>query len=235
MPEESLDRAHRIAANAPMVRRIALHMALRLPSWIEVDDLTSVGMIGLIEAVDRYEEARAESFTAYAKIRIRGAILDDLRRHDWASRGLREQATRLRRGREELTARLRRAPTAAELAEHLGVDLDELAAAEQGSAAPTEISLDDVAGDRLPLADRLAAPIDDPAQAMERRHDVDRLYDVMNRLPPRERSLAELYYLHDLSLKEIGALMGVTESRVCQIHTRLKARLRVLLDEHVAA
>lgn len=224
-----------IVRHAPLVQRLAWRMAARLPPGFDVDDLASVGMIGLIEAVDRYEESRAGSFTAYAKIRIRGAMLDDLRRNDHSTRPDRDLGRRIRHAREKLTARFGQPPSVAELCAELGMDEEELHHIESRNAPRTMVSIDAQSDTAPSLAETLPAPDDDPDAAFARIEEYQELHRVLARLPPRERWVAEMYYLRELSLKEIGALMGVTESRVAQIHTRLKARLRGLYDLDRAA
>lgn len=216
----------------PIVQRVARRIVGRLPASVELDDLVSIGLIALVEAVDRYEEDRAASFEGYVKIRVRGAILDELRRIDLVPRSVRDLSERAEEARATLTRELGRAPTAEELAARLGTHTARLHAIRADLASAREVPLEEEDADgatRLP---------DSPLTVLELAHDAARLRGAIERLPPRERMVAELYYFREQSLKEIGATMHITESRVCQLHTRLKERLREALaaeDEAVRA
>jgi RNA polymerase sigma factor for flagellar operon FliA len=218
----------------PVIRQTALRLARRLPAHICVDDLIGAGFIGLVDAYRRYDPERCDRFDGYAEFRIRGAMLDELRSYDPLSRDLRALATRTAAATRSLEGRLGRAPTEAEVAAELGLEL----AAFQGYAARMAVgrtvSLDAPAEDgdlRMEIRDPSEEPADEQLlQAQAKRV----LTMAVEALPPRLRQVLELYYGNQLTLRDIGGILGVTESRVCQLHAeairRLRARCRA--DEH---
>jgi RNA polymerase sigma factor for flagellar operon FliA len=220
---------------APVVKHVIGRMAIRLPFLMDPDDVLSAGTIGLLQAIDRFDPDQGVRFQTYAQQRIRGAIVDAIRSHSPLSRG----ASRRARWLDETTAvmeqQLGRAPRREELAQELGVDLEQLGRMEL-EAAHTLLSLDDpyfgLDGEVQSLGDLLRAP-DEPAEENEQ---VERLRVVIESLPPRERLVLDLYYHDELTLKEISRVIGVSESRVSQIHiaTLKKLRAELLLTDQLA-
>ena len=230
------DREQLIMDHYDMVRRIAYRMVSRYPSCVEVDDLVTIGMLGLIDAVDRFEHDRSISFTAYARIRVQGAIVDELRKADWVPRSVRNRATNLQRTREHLTEKLGRRPEEEEVAGELGVGVTRLREMVRDSTVRTLVSIyershddDDAVGDSIACDG--PTPYD-TATVMKVRELVA---EVVSELSERDRALVELYYYRDLKFREIGEILGVTESRVSQLNTRLKKRIRERLAALVEA
>jgi len=225
------EREKLILDHYPMVRRVAYRLVSRYPSCVEADDLVTIGMLGLIDAVDRFEHDRSISFSAYARIRVQGAIVDELRKVDWVPRSVRNRADRITKSRELLQERLQRPPTAEELAEHLGVEVTRLQEMIRDSTVRTLVSMDEGGDDEDPVRDHLAAEDVDPLQFAMQSHLREVVRDAIGELPERERNLVEMYYYRDLTFKEIGKILGVTESRVSQLHSRLKKRLMARLQK----
>ena len=224
------ERSDLVMRCLPIVRKAAWRLCARMPSSVDAEDLVSIGLVAVCEAADRFEDDRAESFLAYVKIRVRGAMLDELRRNDWVPRSVRDRSDRLKQARESLRNKLGRAPTEAELAAELGVDAERLRELLDDSAVLTLVSADANEETNQSVQDFLASDNDLPDDALMRAHTRELVRKTLDDLPARLRSVAELYYLRELSLREIGEIMGVTESRVCQLHTRLKERLKELID-----
>lgn len=217
---------------APLVRGVGTKLAVRLPSSIELSDLLQSGTFGLMEAVDRFDPARGARFESYAAQRVRGAMLDELRAQDWVPRTVRARTREVERARETVLARLGRPATDRELAGELGIGMRELRAATR----PVHlVSADDLA-EQGPsgLAAVVAGADDDPYQATARRETSSELRAAIGQLGERDRLVVQLYYLEDHTLAEIGARLGVTESRVCQLHARIVTRLRGRMEQALA-
>ena len=220
---------------APLVKYVAGRVGTGLPSYVDVADLVQSGIFGLVDAIEKFEPERGLKFETYAMQRIRGAILDDLRAQDWVPRSVRSRARDVERAIERLEARLQRTATDAELSEELGITvgdlrdlyaqlqltsvvaLDELIAAGRGSASLAETLPDDRA--------------EDPVASLVDQDGKRQLADAIAQLSERDRVVVTLYYFENLTLAEIGKVLGVTESRVCQLHTRAVLRLRTKLSE----
>ena len=216
-----------IVRHAELVKRIAYHLAGRLPPSVAVEDLIQAGMLGLMEAAANWSMNRGASFETYAGIRIRGAMIDALRKLDWAPRSVHRQARAVASAVREIEQRTGRDARDAEVAEHMGLSLDQYHQALQDAACCQLASLEDNGGDGH--ADD-ADPFRDAADEQFRAA----LARAIAGLPERERMVMSLYYSDGLNLKEIGAVLDVTESRVCQLHgqalTRLRARLATWRD-----
>jgi RNA polymerase sigma factor for flagellar operon FliA len=230
------DRDALVVHYGRLVRGVAVKMAGGLPAHVEVADLVQSGMFGLMDAVERFDPEREVRFESYAAQRIRGAMLDELRAQDWVPRSVRGRRREIDRARERLEIRLGRAPREHELALELGVGLRELRANGQHVQLVSVEALNDSAPlGAVPVADLLAdddAP--DPLDVALRRETGRRLTAAVHALAERDRLVVRLYYLENLTLAEIGRILGVTESRVCQLHSRLLTRLRARLEEDVA-
>jgi RNA polymerase sigma factor for flagellar operon FliA len=215
--------------HAPLVRRIAYHMSAKLPQSIELDDLIQAGMIGLLDAINKYEVQDETQFTTYASKRIRGAMLDDLRTLDWQSRAQRKNNRLIEEAISQLQHTLCRPPKESELAKHMGVSLPEYQKILQDTKNKL-INYEDYHGDDEDndehFLDRNFSDHNDPLSLLLNDDLRTHVIDAINDLPDREKTLMGLYYEQELNLKEIGSIMGVTESRVCQLHTQAVARLR---------
>jgi RNA polymerase sigma factor FliA len=235
-------RERLVVAYAPLVKYVAGRMASSLPTHVEEADLISYGLIGLISAIERYEPDREIKFETYAIPRIRGAIIDELRTLDWVPRSVRARAREIERANLKLEHRLQRAPTDEEMAAELALTMDEFQDALIQISNSTIAALDelwtvsDASGDQVSLLDTLQDPeAPDPAKAMDASELKDRVAGAITRLPEREKLVIALYYYENLTLREIGEVLGVTESRISQLHTKAMLRLRSRLGEEAAA
>jgi RNA polymerase sigma factor for flagellar operon FliA len=208
-------------------------MSSGLPAHVEEADLISYGLIGLISAIERFEPEREIKFETYAIPRIRGAIIDELRALDWVPRSVRARAREIEKANIKLEHKLQRAPTDEEMAVELEVELDEFQDALIQISNSTIAALDelwtvsDASGDQVSLLDTLQDPgAPDPARLADAADLKDRVADAIAGLPEREKLVIALYYYENLTLREIGEVLGVTESRVSQLHTKAVLRLR---------
>jgi RNA polymerase sigma factor FliA len=218
-----------VLRHAELVKRIAYHLAGRLPASVEVSDLIQAGMLGLLEAASNYTADRGASFETYAGIRIRGAMLDALRKLDWAPRSVHRKARAAQQAIRELEAEFGREARDGEIAARMGVTLEEYHKISHDAASCRISSLDDSNGDEDSLLGRVEDETADPFADASEDGFREALAKAIKELPERERLVMSLYYDDELNLKEIGAVLKVTESRVCQLHgqalVRLKARL----------
>lgn len=235
---EPASEADLIRRHAELVKRIAHHLAARLPSSVDVDDLIQAGVIGLIEAARHYSADRGASFETYAGIRIRGAMLDELRQTDWAPRSVHRRLREVSDAMREIEQRTGREARDVEIAAKLGVPLGEYHEIVQDAARCQVLSLNAGGEDddeTIDTPDHSATPLD----LLQRDEFQRTLTRSIDELPERERLVLSLYYNDELNLREIGAVLSVSESRVCQIHgqalLRLRARLRGWRDVAAAA
>jgi RNA polymerase sigma factor for flagellar operon FliA len=231
-----LDREHMIRQYVPLVRRLAHHMIAKLPANVELDDLIQVGMIGLSEALTRYEVAQGVQFETFATQRIRGAMIDELREGDWMSRGSRKSQKDIERAVQRVEQRVGRAPKESEIAAELGMplaDYQELLGKVRGTQL---VYLEDMGGGEDGddgFLDRHTGDADaDPMQRLRDARLRSALVEAIKALPEREQFVMSMYYEQDMNLKEIAAVLGVTESRVCQLHSQSVARLRAKMRAH---
>ena len=232
----TLNRDAQIRQYSPLVKRLAHHMIVKLPASVEIDDLIQVGMIGLSEALARFEPSRGVQFETFASQRIRGAMIDELRGGDWMSRGSRKSQKEIEQAVHRLEHRLQRAPLESEIAAELEMslaDYQDLLARVRGTQL---VYLEDFNGggeDGDDFLDRHVAQEDeDPARILGDARMRAALVEAIKNLPEREQYIMSMYYEHDMNLKEIAAVLGVTESRVCQLHSQSIARLRARLRDH---
>ena len=213
---------------APLVKRIAYHLMARLPSSVQVDDLVQNGMMGLLDAISRFEAGMGAQFETYAAQRVRGAMLDGLRENDWLPRSLRRDFRRIEEAIAQLEQQYGRAPAEKELAAALGMSLGEYQKMLQDARGHQLISFEDMVeeGEEDFLERHLTDDSGEPSKILEDEALRRILVQGIEALPEREKMMMALYYEQDLNLREIGEVMGVTESRVCQLHSQAVARLR---------
>lgn len=214
----------------PLVRRQALSLQLKLPACVELDDLIQAGTIGLLDALKRFDANQGASFATFASQRIRGAMLDELRSRDWVPRRVRRNARALDETLRLLEQRLGRAPEEREIAAAMGIDLAEYRQLLLDANGSQMVALDEMGEDEIDAVSATSQALSPFAELAEGR-DRERLIKAIEALPEREKLLLALYYQEDLNLKEIGAVLGVSESRVCQLHSQAVARLRSWLAE----
>lgn len=232
------EREELITDSLPLINHVAHRVAVRLPASVEIRDLVNAGVIGLIDAVEKFEPERGVKFKTYAELRIRGAILDSLRDLDWAPRSLRRKSKDLQKTYADLEQRLGRPATDEEVCAELGGDMDEFHALVDQLNGLSIGSFEDI-GDKGDgtgesfinyYADEGET---DPYQQFEREELSKVLGEAIETLPERERLVLSLYYYEEFTMKEIGAMLGVNESRVSQIHTKATLRLRTKLKRVV--
>ncbi len=217
---------------APLVRRIAHQMIAKLPANVELDDMIQAGMIGLMDAVNRFEESQGTQFEVYAASRIRGSMLDELRAGDWLPRSARKSQRDIENAVHRLEQRLQRAPQEAEIARELNLsiaDYQELLGDARGAQL---VYFDDLGGGGEGddyLERHLPQAGGEPLEILRDKRFRTALVAAIEDLPEREKLLMSMYYEQDMNLREIGAVMGVTESRVCQLHSQAVSRLRAKL------
>lgn len=218
---------------APLVKRIAYHLMCRLPPNVQIDDLIQAGMVGLLEAARKYDHAQGASFETYAGIRIRGAILDEIRKGDWAPRSLHRKVRQLTKAVQEIEAREGRDARDAEVAERLGITLDEYYQILQDANGHRIFSIEEVFNTVEELTEGLTGKSPCPLESTEHNDFKEALAKAIAGLPERERLVLSLYYNEELNLREIGEILGVSESRVCQIHVQALIRLRARMSEWI--
>ncbi len=233
-------RERLVVAYSPLVKYVAGRMRTNLPSHVEEAELISYGLGGLINAIERFDLTREIKFETYAITRIRGAIIDELRTLDWVPRSVRARAREIERANQKLEARFQRAPTDEEMAGELELSVAEFNESLVQISSSTLVALDelwsthDSGGDQISLLDTIAdrdAP--DPQTLVDQGELRDRIADAIAALPEREKVVIALYYYENLTLREVGEVLGVTESRVSQLHTKAVLRLRSKLAQEL--
>ncbi len=231
-------RERLILRYAPLVKYVAGRMAVGMPSHVDRRDLASYGMFGLLDAIDRFDVDSGYKFETYASRRVRGAIVDELRSMDWVPRSVRRKAREIERALAELQARLHRAPTDDELAKELDLTPEQLADAltqvSMTSLAALDSALTGADGDTISIIDTV---VDEgqvtPDEAVDERAMRQLVSEAMERLTDREQTVLALYYFDGMTLRQVGEVLGVTESRVCQIHSKAILALRSRLERDV--
>jgi RNA polymerase sigma factor FliA len=226
-PEESFIKY------APFVKKIAYHLMGRLPANVQIEDLIQAGMIGLIEAVKNYDAAQGASFETYAGIRIRGAMLDEVRSGDWTPRSVHRKQRELAEAMRKVENRKGADAKDYEVAAELGVGLDEYHHILADAASAKVFSLDAADDEDDGYDDYVASQDEDPHQSLERTNFKKALAAAVKALPHREALIMSLYYEEELNLREIGEIIGVSESRICQIHGEALLRLRVRMNSWI--
>jgi RNA polymerase sigma factor FliA len=231
-------RERLVVAYSPLVKYVAGRTAAGLPPHVEEADLISYGLVGLISAIERFDLSREIKFETYAITRIKGAIIDELRSIDWVPRSVRARAREIERTNTKLEHRLQRSPTDEEMAAELKLTLPEfheslLTISHSSVAALDEMwSVSDSSGDQVSLMDTIEDPnAPDPSRSLDVGDLKDRIADSIASLPEREKLVIALYYYENLTLREIGEVLGVTESRISQLHTKAVLRLRGKMQE----
>lgn len=231
-------RERLVLAYSPLVKYVAGKMGSGLPSYVDDADLISYGLTGLISAIERFEPSREIKFETYAMSRIKGSIIDELRSMDWVPRSVRMRAREFERANAKLEHKLHRAPTDQELADELGVTPEELQEHIQQISNSAVIALDelwsvsDSSGGQVSLLDTIEDPnAADPEKSFDAVNVKEQIAEAISRLPEREKLVIALYYYENLTLREIGEVLGVTESRVSQLHTKAVLRLKSRLQD----
>jgi RNA polymerase sigma factor FliA len=233
-PNGLSDKEECLKEYAPLVKRIAHHMMLKLPGSVEVDDLIQAGMMGLLDAATRYDELRGAMFETYAAQRIRGAMLDELRGADWLPRSLRRDMRRIEAAISRLQQKLGKAPSETEISKELGVSLPEYQQMLQEGRGAQLLYYEDFHGEGdEDFFERFEFSTDtNPLELLQDGRFREALVQAIDRLPERERQMMGMHYEQDKNLREIGEVMGVSESRVCQLHSQAVARLRTSMKGH---
>lgn len=228
-----IDKQQYLNQFSPLVRRIAHYMMAKLPASVQLDDIVQAGMIGLLDAINRYQGSLGAQFETYASQRIRGAILDELRQADWLPRSVRKNMRRIDAVISSLEQRLGRAPTEPELAQEMDISLGEYQTMLQDARGSQLIYFDDLKGsDSDNYLDNHSADADsNPLEMLIDETQRKLLIKAIADLPPREKMVMGMHYEQELNLREIGAVLGVSESRVCQLHTQAVARLRTKMKK----
>ncbi|HWX01686.1 RNA polymerase sigma factor FliA [Collimonas sp.] len=234
-----IDKSDTLAKHAPLVRRLALQLIAKLPASVELDDMIQAGMLGLLDAANRFQEDQGAQFETYASQRIRGAMLDELRANDWLSRGLRQSSRSVDAAVQMLEQRLARAPSEREIAQAMQLSLEDYQRLLQEIHGSQLLYYEDCEGDggENAFLDRQHGSAEskrdnDPLQRLLDSGMRQLLVDAIAMMPERERLLLSLYYEQEMNLREIGAVLEVSQSRVCQLHSQAISRLRARLSEH---
>lgn len=230
----ALDTQESVAEYAQLVKRLAYQLAARLPSSVQVDDLVQAGMMGLLDALNLYEESHGAQFETYATQRIRGAMLDELRGADWAPRSVRKHAREIEQAIHRLEQELGKAPAEQQIADKLGISLAEYQQMLADARGHQLVHYEDFENDDgESVAFNLADSRPSPFQLLQDESMRASLVQAITELPEREKMVMAMYYQEDLNLKEVGAVLAVSESRVCQLHSQAILRLRSKMKDWV--
>ena len=234
------NREEVIIRYSPMIKYVANRIAMRLPPHIEVDDLISVGVLGLMDAITKYDSSRGAKFKTYAEFRVRGAILDELRSLDWVPRSIRQKASAVEKVVRSLESKLKRLPEDEEVAKEMDMSLGQFYRTLDETKSVPVFSLEDLgiakeSGEQQSLLDCIAGKADADPQTQIRLVELKEIIaKAIDNLPEKERLMVSLYYYEELTMKEIGAVLDITESRVSQIHSKAVLHLRTKLKAIIA-
>ncbi len=225
--EESRDWARQtVEKHAPLVNRIARHLLARMPANVQIDDLVQSGMIGLLDAAKKYDHSKGASFETYAGIRIQGAMLDEVRKGDWTPRSVHRKSRDVAKAIQKVEARTGRGASDQEIAGEMNIGLNAYFNILQDSSGTRLFSFDEISENADPALEMVDGDLPDPMDNMQHRRFREDLSNAIDGLPGREKLVLSLYYDEELNLKEIGEIIGVSESRVSQIHSQAALRLR---------
>lgn len=214
-----------------LVHRIAYHLTARLPASVVVDDLIQVGMIGLLDASQHYDPSQGAAFETYATIRIRGAMLDELRRNDWAPKSIHRKARDMLECIKRIEGRTGREARPNEIAREMDISLDEYYRLSQETNSCRIMNFIDIGADDDSFRDSLAVDMNSPLEGIQKEEFRDLLIDAINDLPEREKMIISMYYDDELNLREIGEVLGVSESRISQLMSQAHLRIRKAMSE----
>jgi RNA polymerase sigma factor for flagellar operon FliA len=221
-----------VTEHIALVKRIAYHLAARLPSTFEIEDLMQAGMIGLLEAASKFDSSKGASFSTYAGIRIRGAMLDDVRKRDWTPRSVYQKHRQVLDAIRDIETETGAPAESAEVAARMGITVDEYHEILRDASACQLFSLDETLDEATHFGrDTPVSQTGTPEQDLDADQRRQRIKDAVLRLPERERLVLSLYYEQEMNLKEVGEVLGVSESRVCQIHGQALIRIRAYVEE----
>ena len=233
-PLSSIEKTQLIEEYTPLIRFVAKKISVRLPANVDVEDLVSNGVIGLIDAIEKYDPNRDNKFKTYAEFRIRGAILDGLRAQDWVPRSIRDKAKMVERATMDLEADLGRAPTDLETAEYMGLELNEFYDLMSQVQPINVLSIDEASAfnntDKKSFLHLLHGD-SDPFSHLNVKSVRGAIKQMITELPERQRIVLSLYYYEGFNLRRIGAILGITESRVSQLHAQAIERMKVKLEQ----
>lgn len=230
-PEQVADIGALVMQHAPLVKRIAYHLGSRLPDSVQTDDLVQAGMLGLLEAVQHYDSSQGASFETYAGIRIRGSMLDEVRRSDWTPRSVHKKARMVAETIRDIENQTGRDARASEVADRLGLAVHEYHQILQDTLSCRVFSIEEMSQTGDPLLEECGAKEVAPIVGLTQVRFKSALVDAISGLPERERLVISLYYDDELNLREIGEVLGVSESRVCQINSQAMLRLRARMTD----
>ncbi len=232
--KEPLIKEKLILEYAPLVKLVAGRISVHIGQYVEFEDLISYGIFGLIDAIDKYDTDKGVKFETYASLRIRGEIIDNIRKLDWVPRTVRQKSKQMNKVYASLEAEFGREPTYEELAEKMEVSVDEVKEVMQKSVASSLISLDDYVdpNKEVTVADVVETKSDTPDLSYERKEIKNILVDAINQLTEKEKNVVTLYYFEELTLKEISKIMCVSESRISQIHSKAVMKLQSKLGKY---
>jgi RNA polymerase sigma factor for flagellar operon FliA len=232
---QELDPDSQVKQYTPLVKRIAYHLMSRLPPSVQQDDLIQAGMIGLLEALRNYDATQGASFQTYARIRIRGAMLDEIRKNDWAPRSVHRKARMVAEVVKDIENKTGRDARDQEIAEGLEITLEEYHRLLQEASGHRVFSYEELEVESHGGADTFTPRVQGPLEGLQSEDFKKSLADAIAGLPERERLVMTLYYDEELNLREIGSILGVSESRVCQIHSQAAIRLQSRMTQWMSA
>jgi len=224
---EKLSLEQFVLENKPLVKKIALHIKKRLPSFIELDDLLQAGFVGLLEARKQYKLNMGSSFETFASIRIRGSIIDSLRKNSWGTRETIKNMRRISDAISKIEQRNHKQPSSEEIAAELGISVEEHVEICQQISISNVVSIDVVDEDNSLLGDEA----DNPSEIIQHEDIIKNIKDILETLPEREQMVLSLYYIEEFTFKQIGEILDLTEARICQLHSQSISRIQTKMNK----